>query len=267
MDKEMQGHYFHSVPKTTDTVVSEDDSFRLSIVFRTGRDFIQWQDSGQPCENLAPKVRPLQLFGNGILGLVEGETYTRLELFNMGAHRMQQRGISGNMKAGADAMIVSGLREDKLGRDYFHQLVYAVERYKGGMSVMTSSKNGLPIRVFRSSNYESPYKASKMADAKNASTSYRYDGLYEVVTSCKPLENENLFIFELHRLDAGTDEHSNRVANKNVLTEYTQMGTMQTQEAYTEVGYRRGLVESVAAMARIQNEDSIHPPRLNTCVG
>ncbi|KAL3927363.1 MAG: hypothetical protein SGBAC_013116 [Bacillariaceae sp.] len=274
MDKQMQQHYFHSVPKTTNTVVSED-SFRLSIVFRTGSDFMQWQDSGQPCENLAPKARPLQLFGNGILGLFEGETYTRSELFNMGAHRMQQRGISGKMKAGADAMIVSGLREDKLGRDYFHQLVYAVEQCKGGMSVMTSSKKGLPIRVFRSSNYESPYKANSMADAKNASTRYRYDGLYKVVTSCKPLENKNLFIFELHRLEAGSDEHSNRIDNKKVLAEYTQMGTMQTQEAYTEVKYRRGLMESVVAMARIQNEDSIRaeigrmedPPRLNPCVG
>jgi len=274
MDGKMQEFYFHSVPKTKDTVATDDGSYRLSIVFRTGRDCSLSQDSGQPCEDLAPKVLPSQVFGKDILGLSEGRLYSRLELFNMGAHRMQQRGISGNMKAGADAMIVSGLRQDGLGCDRFHQLVYAVERKKGGVSVKTSFDKSLPIRVFRSSNYdESPYKATSMDDTKLTSTRYRYDGLYEVVKYCEPLVKNGPYFFELHRLDSSSsediDESPNEYANRDVLEEYTQMGTIQVQQQYRTAETSHDLIQNVVDEAIRQNEllkRNENPPLLNASV-
>ncbi|CAJ1953968.1 unnamed protein product [Cylindrotheca closterium] len=263
MDGEMQKYYFHSVPKSKETVGAEE-SFRLSIVFRTGNDVYQLQDSGRPCENLAPKIRPAQIFGNKINGLDEGTLYSRAELFNMGAHRMQQRGISGNVKAGADAMIVSGLREDKLGVDHFCKLVYAVEQVKGGMSVMTSFNKGLPIRVFRSSNYQSRYKAISMSEMKDSSTKYRYDGLYKVVKKRDPVTCKGPFIFELCRVEAGTDENSNRFNNREVFVEYIKMGTMSTLETYPPVETCDDLIQNVVDKAVAyygRNED---PPCLHT---
>lgn len=248
MDGEMQEHYFHSVPKTKGPSFAED-SFRLSIVFRTGRDSSQWQDSGRACENLAPRARPSQIFGKGILGLFEGGLYTRLELFNMGAHRMQQRGISGNMKAGADAMIVSGLREDKLGCDNFCQLVYAVEKLKGGMSVVMSYNENKPIRVFRSSNYKSPYRAITLNDTKESSTVYRYDGLYKVVNMCNPMTSKGPYIFELHRLDVDIEGYSNEFSNREALAIYASMGTVEIQEAYATVGTCQNLMQKVVNTA------------------
>lgn len=252
MDLEMQEHYFHSVPKTKDdqSAGKQEDSVRLCIVFRTGSNFSQNSDSGRPCEDLGPKSFPLQIFGNHIPGLSEGNVYTRGQLFAMGAHRMQQRGISGKIETGADAIIVSGLREDKLGCDRFVQFVYAVEQRKGGKSVLTSFQKGLPIRIFRSSHYQSPYKAVSKDEHKTAI--YRYDGLYKVVRHRNPLTPQRPFIFELLRVDptagAGKDDdakrYSNIYSNNAVLAQYTRMGTIQSQEACA-IGFHQNLIDCV----------------------
>jgi len=226
MDREMQKHYFHSIPKSNNDIEKREDSLRLCIVFRTGQNAEHSFDSGRPCDDLSPKEGPVQIFSNKILELAEGEVYTREQLFQMGAHRMQQRGISGNMETSADAMIISSLREDKLGCDRFHQFVYAVEQKKGGKAVLTSKEKNLPIRVFRSSHYESPFKAISMNERKSCSTIYRYDGLYKVMRYREPVVPGRPFIFEFRRIDAsknaGSEAYPNRCSNRDVFPNDTE---------------------------------------------
>jgi hypothetical protein len=223
----MQKHYVHSVPREKKETKEQDNSSRIAVVFRTGNEVIYPRDSGRPCTDLSPITPRVQVFGNQIPGLVEGNVYSRAELFQRCAHLMQQRGISGNMITGADAIIVSGLREDGLGIDKFLKLMYAVEAAKGAKSVVTSSKQKLPIRVFRSSIYESPYRALRPPPFDNAyQTVYRYDGLYRVVAFQEPSAPKGPFEFHLHRIDAGLDNMSNRIPNSEFVDNCCRLGTM-----------------------------------------
>jgi len=234
MDEEMQKNYFHSVPKRPKANATENTR-RLSIVFRTGDSVRQSKDHGSPCLDLSPQLRVPQVFGNRINGLREGHVYTRAELFQMGAHRMLQRGISGNVQRGADALIVSGLREDKLGEDSFLELLYAVEKVKGGASVVTSYERELPVRVFRSSTYNSPYRAVSKSNAKGASKLYRYDGLYKVVNKRDPDVKLGPYNFELVRIrnnnDLETNDKLNLISNKYIV-DYcrTELGTIHPDQ-------------------------------------
>ena len=80
MNGEMQQHYVHGVP-------SEDDSAgRIAIVFRHGRYEEYTKDSGQALESLEPRVIIPQTFGQ-MKGLVEGDSYSRTQIREIGAHR------------------------------------------------------------------------------------------------------------------------------------------------------------------------------------
>ena len=85
----MQKHYVHSVPCDKHSVGGEDSTAkkRIAIVFRRGREQEQMTDSGKACASLEPRVQVPYLFGNCIAGLCEGSTYTRLQLFELYAHR------------------------------------------------------------------------------------------------------------------------------------------------------------------------------------
>lgn len=209
MDGEMQKHYVHSVPKTTDAEMSEETA-RLCIVFRTGDDLSLKKDSGRPCTNpTKPQVRPQQIFGR-IPGLAECQVYRRTVLVQMGAHQQQNAGISGNMQSGADAIIVSGKREDGLEKDTFFHLTYAAERKIGALALVKSCEQELPVRVFRSSKYNSKYRAvSKDSFTNNKNTIYRYDGLYKVTSYRNPRIPMGAYVFQLQRVKKGTDELSN----------------------------------------------------------
>lgn len=209
MDGDMQKHYLHSVPKRKN---DHGGRLRLTVVFRAGDEVLVRKDSGRPCENLSPKARQGQIFGR-INELFEGHLYTRLELFNLSAHRMHQRGISGNRKTGADAILVSGRRDDNLEHDGFLSLSYAAERRIGALGLVESYAKSLPIRVFRSSKYRSPYRAIAKCTSTDTPTKYRYDGLYKVVSYSKPLVPKGPFVFNLDRSEAGNDTYSNHFRN------------------------------------------------------
>jgi hypothetical protein len=264
----MQRHYVHSVPREKKETKEQDNSSRIAIVFRTGNEVRYSRDSGRPCTDLSPRTPKFQVFGNQIPGLVEGDVYPRSELFQRCAHLMQQRGISGNEITGADAIIVSGRREDGLGTDQFLKLMYAVESAKGAKSVVTSSKKKLPIRVFRSSIYKSPYRALRPPSFHKAcQTVYRYDGLYRVMAFQEPSAPKGPFKFELHRIDAGPDDMSNRIPNSEFVDNCCRLGTItdENKRAFTR---RCDKGRSGSSCVCIQNwlcvcYDCIHPSTSN----
>lgn len=223
----MQKHYLHSVPKRKK---DHDSRRRLTVVFRAGDEVLVGKDSGRPCENLSPKARRGQIFGR-INELFEGDLYTRLELFNLSAHRMHQRGISGNRETGADAILVSGRRDDNFEYDDFLSLTYAAERRIGALGLVESYNKSLPIRVFRSSKYKSPHRAIAKCTNTDTPTKYRYDGLYNVVSYSKPRVPKGPFVFNLHRSEAGNDTYSNHFRKKEMSGRCTALGT-NTSDSY-----------------------------------
>jgi hypothetical protein len=224
MDGEMQKHYIHSVPKDRDK--EKTKSCRMVIVFRTGDKSSFYRDTGTACTDLSPRQPKMYVFGNKVANLEEGEIYTRPRLFEICAHLMQQRGISGNREKGCDAIIVSGLREDKLGSDYFLKLMYAAESAKGALSVLTSHQQKKPIRIFRSSGYMSPFHAVRSSSNKSKVV-YRYDGLYQVVRFKKPEREKGPYQFWFERLEAGiNDDMMNNISNCNFATHCERRGTL-----------------------------------------
>jgi hypothetical protein len=211
---------------------ANDEAKRLVIVFRTGRQVEVVKDSGTMCTTLEPRKQREYQFGQ-IPGLDEGNLYSREEMTNLGGHRGQQRGISGNAQVGCDALIVSGLREDKKGHDKMHNLRYAVEKRKGALAVVGSSQCGTPIRVFRSSSYDHPYRATCKTKLKSASM-YRYDGLYFVKPSFRTPEFEGgPFEFELIRASscAVGSRYKNAFGTNVYLAHCQDLGTVNSNLA------------------------------------
>jgi hypothetical protein len=156
---------------------------------------------------------------------------------------MVQKGISGNKDFGCDAIIVSGAREDGEGLDNFSDLVYCAETKVGGGSILKSMTSENRIRVFRSSVLQNPYQARAPNQKKNASTVYRYDGLYrvtqvsfadevsgfnvyEVPEHLSPIASHRLYRFSLRRVEAGTDAYTNQMADDTFMDYCRSQGTM-----------------------------------------
>ena len=125
-----------------------------------------------------------RVFGN-VAGYPEGSLFeNRAELRAAGVHRHLQAGISGSQTEGAESIVLSGGYEDD--QDFGDTIVYT--GYGGrnpetgrqthdqpftrwNRALAYSRQNGLPVRVIRGSNHDSPYSPA---------TGYSYDGLYAV---------------------------------------------------------------------------------------
>jgi alkylated DNA repair dioxygenase AlkB len=197
---------------------------RLVVVFRQGKLLKFPKDTGNECKNLAPDGMVSYSFGTLEGKLLEGHQYTRDELENKRAHQSVQRGVSGRKDVGCDAIIVSGLREDKRGDDQFIRLTYAVESCKGGGSMETSFNKQLPIRVFRSTQYNSRYGAvfpKKKKNEKQPRNLYRYDGVYYIESFEPPDPGGRVpYMFHLIRL------RTNKIPNRRYLQECEYLGTI-----------------------------------------
>lgn len=117
--------------------------------------------------------------------------------------RSWQRGVSGSKNAGCNAVIVSGLGHEKYSFDDYNTLKYCATTKEGANSLWTSYKKGILIRVFRSSNYKSIYRAKYHAKGKRSV--YRYDGLYKIYNAtqvCYISEHQNppIFSFEMSKI-------------------------------------------------------------------
>jgi putative restriction endonuclease len=127
---------------------------------------------------------PNRIFGH-IPGHSEGSRFeSRAELSEAGVHRATMAGISGSEREGADSIVLSGGYEDDEdlgeeivytghgGRDSESSRQVAHQRLtRGNLALAHSSIVGLPVRVIRGANLDSPYAPR---------TGHRFDGLYMV---------------------------------------------------------------------------------------
>jgi len=162
MDASMQRHYVHSVLKQTrqDSDLnsslhgpSDDDSRRrIALIFRHGM-FVDCDiEMGYPMESLeAPISRIGYIFGN-INGLYLETLYSREELLELKLHQGDRRGVSGNIRVGADAIIVKNVNTEFGEVDSANQINYYASSRLGGGALFYSFLKKQPIRVFRSSS-------------------------------------------------------------------------------------------------------------------
>jgi alkylated DNA repair dioxygenase AlkB len=214
MDGEMQKWYSHSVPPGDQNLKEGSSTTRTAIVFRTGAMKSVLRDSGQKCKNLSPRKIPAYVFGS-MNGLIEGSIYNRVVMYQLGYHLSPQGGISGNKLIGCDAIVVSGKWP---GQDCFYELIYTASSQVGALALVESHRQKMPIRVFRSSAYLSPFRASKSIPGSNSCT-YRYDGLYCILCYEEPLHQGVTFKFYLERVGKQDqhDRHMRRSARNGTL--------------------------------------------------
>ncbi len=109
---------------------------------------------------------------------------TRRELYDAGVHRALQSGIVGAASTGAESIVLSGGYVDdedlgneiiytgRGGRDPSSGRQIANQQFTGqNQALVTSCLQGLPVRVVRGSENDSPHSPV---------SGYRYDGLYRV---------------------------------------------------------------------------------------
>jgi putative restriction endonuclease len=118
-------------------------------------------------------------------GYPEGSLFeNRQELNESGVHVPTRAGIAGSQATGAESIVLSGGYEDDVdfgdmiiytghgGRDpNTGQQVHDQPFARGNRALALSKQNGLPVRVIRGSNHDSPYSPP---------SGYSYDGLYAV---------------------------------------------------------------------------------------
>lgn len=125
-----------------------------------------------------------RIFGH-IPGYPEGTLFeNRAKLHDSGVHVPIQAGISGSQTEGAESIVLSGGYEDDA--DDGDLLIYTGHGGRnrstgrqdhdqpfthGNRALALSKQNGLPVRVIRGSNHDSPYSPPY---------GYSYDGLYAV---------------------------------------------------------------------------------------
>ena len=124
------------------------------------------------------------IFGD-IPGYPEGSWFeNRAKLAKVGVHRMNQAGIAGRAKEGADSIVLSGGYEDD--EDHGDVIIYTGEGgrdantgqqitdqklIRGNLALARSRTTGQPVRVIRGNKHRSPYSPK---------SGYSYDGLFRV---------------------------------------------------------------------------------------
>jgi len=218
MDGEMQKHYTHGVPEakkesSKNMCDTEESDRRISVVFRYGVQELYDKDSGKPCMNLDPVFlhRDKKPWFGSIRGLYEGWVYSRNDIWHMGAHGSQQKGVSGNKTDGCDAIVVAGKGEVK-GEDTLFELTYsACTSGKGAEGMIISCEKDLVVRVFRTETYNHVLQAVVPVNAfykRISGTYYRYDGLYKIISYQKGMGTSDdggrgqEYVFELVRCKA-----------------------------------------------------------------
>jgi putative restriction endonuclease len=125
-----------------------------------------------------------RLFGH-VPDYPEGSLFeSRTELNASRVHAPTQAGISGSQTEGAESIVLSGGYEDDAdhgdviiytghgGRDPITgQQTHDQPFTRGNRALALSKQNGLPVRVIRGSNHDTPYSPP---------SGYSYDGLYVV---------------------------------------------------------------------------------------
>jgi len=164
------------------------------------------------------------IFGE-IGGIDEGDLFVgRKEMMPTSFHRSWGKGIDGNGKEGASAIVLSGGYKDDF--DEGKVIVYTGaggrdEKGKwvknqswdntGNAALLTSEDKGYPIRVIRGSNHKSEFSPSN---------GYQYGGLYRIVEHWQE-KGKSGFIICRYRLVYCGDNNQNYETNENLLGEHS----------------------------------------------
>jgi putative restriction endonuclease len=145
------------------------------------------------------------------------EFSTRRLAHDAGVHRPLQAGICGTKKTGAESIVVSGGYKDD--EDYGDVIVYTGHGGQdgannqvsdqslddtGNAALVTSYLEGLPVRVLRGWQSDSPYAPA---------TGYRYDGLYRVTSYGSKLGIDGFLVWQF-RFEAYDDTPMPQVAQQ-----------------------------------------------------
>ncbi|GMH73414.1 hypothetical protein TL16_g13072 [Triparma laevis f. inornata] len=199
LDAGCQAGYEHSLPKK-----EKSHKRRMVAIFKQGDQRFLAKDSGvsvktsatsSPTTNQYPWVKNLQgeffdclkpaqkrspvTFGH-ISPFAEGSISLRMNLYNARLCS-DQRGVNGNVKLGADALVFSRNDPNLRETDGFTWVRYTSKRSEGGASMAKSYLDGSPIRVLRSSNLKASLFAPIKKNKEAISAVYRYDGLYTII--------------------------------------------------------------------------------------
>ncbi|MGA5063154.1 YDG/SRA domain-containing protein [Streptomyces exfoliatus] len=142
-----------------------------------------------------------------IPGVTSGQMFpNRRSLHDAGVHRPLQAGICGTSRTGAESIVVSGGYKDDEdhgtvivytghgGRDPQSEKQIADQSLAdpGNAALVTSYLEGLPVRVIRGAQSQSPNAPS---------AGYRYDGLYSVTSFGSRMGNDGFRVWQF-RLEA-----------------------------------------------------------------
>jgi hypothetical protein len=135
-------------------------------------------------ETILPEAsRDKTVFGH-IPGIAEGLLYSRQQMFLQRAHSSDQRGVSGNMGDGADAIVVARNDPNVREKDGFVWLRYSSARKQGGGALTTTFVMKKAVRVFRSSavtnSLFAPINPKQRRTSSHLAATYRYDGLFYI---------------------------------------------------------------------------------------
>ena len=238
---EMQQHYVHAVPPEKLSSEEKDNTKhrRMAIIFRHGRQKLESPevDSGTKVEDLEG-TKTLSAEARDPIGalpglLKEGSVYGRTYLLENHAISNVQGGVSGTINRGCSAIIVSRQSKEKNESDDFGVLHYSSNGNQRGGSLFRSIGTKQPVRVFRSSDLQNPYRACR--GTENLKKMYRYDGLYRVescffvdpkgvMPECRPV-GEIEYTFKLVRLEKEKID-GNTFEEKQMMEEARNQGTM-----------------------------------------
>jgi hypothetical protein len=146
-----------------------------------------------------------------------------------------QRGVNGNIIDGCDSVVVSRQSRDFREDDGLSWIQYTSSRMQGGGALCKSFLSGHQIRVFRSSNLDSPFAPPPRDQGR---TSYRYDGLYKIskmwdnngdLTTETVKSGGDMYTFLLQR------SHSHDEKARSPSMEMNQVNDYSVQDLWDEI--------------------------------
>jgi putative restriction endonuclease len=210
----------------------------------------------------------VRTFGE-IPGQPEGTLFeSREQVRQAKLHAHNQAGISGTAKQGADAIVLNGGYPDD--RDYGDVLVYtghggqdsATKRQiadqtladAGNAGLVKSQLDGLPVRVVRGHEEDSPHAPEK---------GYRYDGLYRVVRHWFKVRGDGFQVCQFLMVKIGS---SSDLPDSGLTAGIPPVATSDSSNAAIPPGRSKTTVNKVNRRAEVvKNVKAWHDNRCQIC--
>jgi len=280
----MQDHYVHAIKEKSKAKDDPDIAFhshrRLALVFRDGdKHYTDKNDGGTKATNMKG-TKKLTVEERHLLGqipslLQEGHVYERTFLLQNQGIVTAQGGVSGTTNYGCSAIVVSRQSKEHSEQDLFHTLYYSANGRQGGKSMFTSIRKKNPVRVFRTSELDNDFYASKPDDTGKKKV-YRYDGLYQIV-SCTAVEKNGRILtpttgpdlteytYKLERISKGSCRETNQLDAEELRKYALEMGTMMGGPRLGS--FQQSALYSTGTQARRKRRMVAGPPKKRRWVG